>query len=109
MQYIPIKKCFYKIDIKTGTAERLRRAMDAFVSDRGRDPHVPTLFDDAQHTVFNELLPFWAGFVTAMSPLEREGKRPSNKKIPNAILFNAYHGKREKRLERFYSSDLFSI
>ena len=66
----------FQIDIKTGTAERLRRAMDAFVLDRGRDPHVPTLFDDAQHTVFNELLPFWAGFVTAMTPSEREGKRP---------------------------------
>ncbi|CAK8693166.1 unnamed protein product [Clavelina lepadiformis] len=65
-----------QIDIKTGTAERLRRAMDAFVEDKGRDPHTASLFDDAQHTVFNELLPFWAGFVTAMSPTEREGKRP---------------------------------
>jgi len=65
-----------QIDVKTGTAERLRRAMDAFVDDKGRDPHVPTLFEDAQHTVFNELLPFWAGFVTAMSPSEREGTRP---------------------------------
>lgn len=53
--------------------------MDAFVTDRGREPHVSTLFDDAQHTVFNELLPFWAGFVTAMSPSEREGKKPSKK------------------------------
>nr|XP_039254136.1 uncharacterized protein LOC120331161 [Styela clava] len=65
-----------QIDIKTGTAERLRRAADSFVNDKGRQPHTSTLFDDAQHTVFNELLPFWAGFASARPLAERDEKRP---------------------------------
>lgn len=65
-----------KIDVKTGTAERLRRAADNFVNDKGRDPHSPNLFDDAQHTVFNELLPFWAGFSTARQQIKPSETKP---------------------------------
>ena len=74
--------------------------MESFVHDRGRDPHVHTLFDDAQHTVFNELLPFWAGFVTAMSPSEREGKRPGEKNIAQhkPVIQKPYPDFRKKQL-----------
>lgn len=65
-----------QIDIKTGTAERLRRAADSFTNDKGRDPHTAALFEDSRHTVFNELLPFWAGFASARPLAERDEKRP---------------------------------
>ncbi|XP_070578482.1 regulator of G-protein signaling 22-like isoform X18 [Ptychodera flava] len=52
-----------QIDIPADIAQKLIRHGESYIRDRGKDPHNPNLFDEAQYTVFKEMLPYWAGYL----------------------------------------------
>ncbi|XP_077998144.1 uncharacterized protein LOC144451207 isoform X2 [Glandiceps talaboti] len=77
-----------QIDIPSDVAAKLIRYGENYIRDRGKDPHNPTLFDEAQLTVFREMLPYWAGFVRQFDnkKLDREPSVSKTQKLTQERL-----------------------
>ena len=52
-----------QIDVAPEISSKLLKQTDNYLKDKGKDPHNPTMFDDAQYTVFKEMLPYWSSFT----------------------------------------------
>ncbi|XP_071509749.1 uncharacterized protein [Diadema antillarum] len=68
------------IDITTELGSRILKKADAYLKDTGKDPHNPNFFDDAQYSVFKEMLPYWAAFTKRYhQPAYHQDGLPSSK------------------------------
>ena len=64
--------------MNTDIHQKTLRAAQRYVT--GKDVF-SNIFDEAQLTVFKELLPYWAGFRKQHSPPEDPNKKPGGSKL----------------------------
>ena len=64
----------WQIDVPSAIQDKVLRAAQRYLA--GKEV-IPSIFDDAQLTVFKELLQYWAGFKRSFQPPEDPTKRPS--------------------------------
>ncbi|XP_071963188.1 uncharacterized protein [Antedon mediterranea] len=83
-----IQDCFFEsatgatgvqIDVSQELATKVIKMIDNFLKDRGKDPHPGNLFEECQHAVFKELLPYWAGFNRRYTGSLLENRVPATK------------------------------
>ncbi|XP_038071568.1 uncharacterized protein LOC119740369 isoform X2 [Patiria miniata] len=76
----PVSNPGLQVDVPPEVASKLLRLTDNYLKDKGKDPHNPTLFDDAQYTVFKEMLPYWSAFTRRFKEYHDKNPRlPSTK------------------------------
>ncbi|XP_033105030.1 uncharacterized protein LOC117107440 isoform X2 [Anneissia japonica] len=83
-----IQDCFFdsatgssgvQIDVSPELAAKVLRLIESFLKDRGKDPHPANLFEECQHSIFKELLPYWAGFSRRYTSTHFKDRIPSTK------------------------------
>jgi len=89
-----------QVDIKASVAEKLRNDGEAFISlqpgeeEDEDDDELEEIFYDAHETLFNQVLPFWAGYQAGHTPaVAKNGKRKQTErkkreKLEEMILAN---------------------
>ncbi|XP_022088623.1 uncharacterized protein LOC110978161 isoform X3 [Acanthaster planci] len=77
----PVTNPGLQIDVPPEVASKLLKQTDNYLKDKGKDPHNPTLFDDAQYTVFKEMLPYWSSFTRRFKEYHDKNPRLPSTKI----------------------------
>ncbi|XP_071809911.1 uncharacterized protein [Asterias amurensis] len=76
----PVTNPGLQIDVAPEISSKLLKQTDNYLKDKGKDPHNPTMFDDAQYTVFKEMLPYWSSFTKRYKEYHDKNPRlPSTK------------------------------
>ncbi|XP_071834879.1 regulator of G-protein signaling 22-like isoform X3 [Apostichopus japonicus] len=69
------------IDVPAEVSNKAAKTADNFLKDRGKDPHNTNLFDEAQYTVFKEMISYWAAFTRRYQDSgEAKPRLPSTKR-----------------------------
>lgn len=77
-------KVNFQIDIGTDLHQKTLRAAQRYLSSK---ENVSNIFDEAQLSVFKELLPYWAGFRKSYSPPDDPNKKPGMQKCSHCLIF----------------------